>query len=75
MAATAAVEDPATPAENWPQDDQISGSGASEQAANGASLAVEGHDSEQPQDYPRAPSTSATETTFREKQVKVLRSF
>jgi hypothetical protein len=77
MAATPTVEDSATAADNWPQDDQALGPGSNEQPANGASSAVEersaGQDPE-PQDYPRGSSADAVET-FREKQVKVLRSF
>jgi hypothetical protein len=78
MAATATLEDSATATDNWPQDDQSIAAG-NEQTANGASLAAveersAGQDTEQPQDHTRSSSAGAAET-FRERQVKVLRSF
>jgi len=77
MAALPAVEDSSMQADNWPQDDQSMGPGGNEQAANGASLPVDersaGQDPEN-QDYPRGSSAGDNES-YREKQVKVLRSF
>lgn len=75
MAAIATVDDSPTTADNWPQDDQVVGPGSNEQAANGPSVEERsiGQDPE-PQDYIRSSSAGAVET-FREKQVKVLRSF
>lgn len=78
MAATAAaLEDSATATDNWPQDEQSVAVG-NEQTANGALSAVgeersAGQDTEQ-QDPIRSSSVGAVET-FRERQVKVLRSF
>ena len=77
MAATNAGDDSAMPPDSWgPQDDQIMGAPGDPQST-GAPLAVGdrngGQDSENP-DYPRGTSISDNET-FREKQVKVLRSF
>ena len=79
MAATAAaLEDSATATDNWPQDEQSVGPVGNEQATNGALSAVveersTGQDTEQ-QDPIRSSSVGAVET-FRERQVKVLRSF
>ena len=79
MAATTALEDSATATDNWPQDEQPMDSVGNEQTANTASsAAVEersaGQDTEQQQDHTRGSSAGAVET-FRERQVKVLRSF
>ncbi|KAF9535742.1 hypothetical protein CPB83DRAFT_842259 [Crepidotus variabilis] len=69
MAAMPAGEDIPAQVDNWVQEDQNPVSGGIEPDINGASLTVEGHDPELPQDYARASSTT-TEATFREKQVK-----
>jgi hypothetical protein len=80
MAATTALEDSATATDNWPQDEQSMDLVGNEQTANAASsAAVEersaGQDTEQQQqDHTRSSSAGAVET-FRERQVKVLRSF
>lgn len=79
MSATTALEDSATATDNWPQDDQTIDSVGNEQTTNGASpAAIEersaGQETEQQQDHTRSSSVGAVET-FRERQVKVLRSF
>lgn len=79
MAATVAVEEAAITTDNWSQEDHLMGSAESEKAANGASSAVSMEErtaaqDPEPQDYPRSSSAGAIET-FRERQVKVLRSF
>lgn len=79
MAATTALEESAAATDNWPQDEQPMDPVGNEQTANTASsAAVEersaGQDTEQQQDHTRSSSAGAVET-FRERQVKVLRSF
>ncbi len=79
MAATVAVEEATITTDNWSQEDHVMGAAESENAANGASSAVSIEERSaaqdpEPQDYPRSSSAGAIET-FRERQVKVLRSF
>jgi hypothetical protein len=79
MSATTALEDSATATDNWPQDDQPMDSVGNEQTANASSSATveersAGQETEQQQDHTRSSSAGAVET-FRERQVKVLRSF
>lgn len=78
MAAPNAPDDSTLQPENWGvQDEQTMGTAANNQSASGASLAVDERsivqDPENP-DYPRSSSVGDNDS-FREKQVKVLRSF
>jgi hypothetical protein len=73
------------PQDNWsPSDDRSMGPGGNPEPANGASLSIDNHhagqDPEHP-DYPRGSSVGDVSVSgskgdaFREKQVKVLRSY
>ncbi|KAF9473192.1 hypothetical protein BDN70DRAFT_843782 [Pholiota conissans] len=78
MAAPNTAEDSPMPPDNWgPQEDQVMGPGGNGQST-GASLPADERgtvqDPENP-DYPPRGSSVSENETFREKQVKVLRSF
>ena len=78
MSAPNAVDESAMRSDSWaPQDGQPVGPGGNPQATNGQSLPVDDRgavQSPENPDFPRGSSVTDNET-FREKQVKVLRSF